>query len=136
MEEPQPQLNPNINGEFTILVKLVDGDTYIGQLSEETEQSITLNNPMKLYLQNYEGTPTSILVPWSPFTEQDFVVLDKLHILWIADPKPGILKFYSKQFSENFPADSIQTESLNDDDIDPEVLRAWAEKLSSNNTIQ
>lgn len=134
MEEPQ--LNPNINGEFTILVKLVDGDTYIGLLTEETEQSITLNNPMKLYLQNYEGTPTSILVPWSPFTDQDFAVLDKLHILWIADPKPTILKFYSKQFKENFPADSIQTESLNDDDIDPEVLRAWAEKLSSNNTIQ
>lgn len=114
-----------------IVVKLVNDEHYIGVLSEEDEQGVRIESPMRLFSVYAKGTANYdiMMLPWSDFSSKNDVYLDKLHVLYYTVPREDVLRFYKKSVGK-----PVETSAKEEYSHDPEVLHAIFERLSSNNT--
>jgi hypothetical protein len=113
-----------------ILVKLTNDDQYIGTLTDEDNEGIRLENPLRIevmYTSTTAKTPNVVVLPWNELSKMTNVYFDKLHVLYYTLPKDDIVDFYKKQVDIE--------EDLDNSSSDSEVIKALIEKMSSNTYI-
>lgn len=110
-----------------ILIKLINSEQYIGTLTEEDEQGIRLENPLRIatiYTSETSQRPDVIILPWNELSKMQTVYFDKLHIMYYTIPKDNIVEFYNKQ-----------TQKYSDNVEEDDVTKALVEKSFFNPTI-
>jgi hypothetical protein len=118
-----------------IIVKLVNGENYIGVLAEEDDQGIRIDNVLRIIAMYSQGSTNYNvgILPWCDFSKKNDVYFDKSHILYSTLPSDDILKFYN-----NYSQKSQSTKEPAQEDeysYDDETFIAAIERFTSNNTI-
>ena len=114
-----------------ILVKLANDDQYIGTLTEEDEEGIRLENPLRvevMYTSKVATKPNVIILPWNELSKMSTVYFDKFHVLYYTLPKDDIIDFYKKQIDSSVEIDEDLT-------MDKDVFTAMIERITSNTSI-
>jgi len=84
------------------LVRLLTGEEILAEVVTDTENVLTISNPIRVVLMpNKEGstTPTVGFAPWMEFSEDNEYSLDKSHVLAIMNPISDFVTQYNKAFS-------------------------------------
>lgn len=123
-----------------IIVKLINDENYIGVLTEETEDSFRLVDPLRIqafYNQRANGFDIGIL-PWNSFSKMNDVAIDKRHVIYYTLPRDDVLKFY-KSNVDKYNSDEPDRTASNfldeDGEISADLVKAVLEKLSANTSI-
>jgi len=117
-----------------ILVKLTNDEQYIGTLTEEDDQGIRLENPLRaeiMYTSKIATRPNVVILPWNELSKMKTVYFDKFHVLYYTLPKDDIVSFYRKQVDDSIEFEEAQSSLPEDRD----ALMAMIEKFTSNTTI-
>lgn len=81
----------------TKLLRLQSGEDVICQLVEETEDSITMDNPI---VAVPAGQGQMGFAPWSPLAkEKESITIKKSYVVYIAEPNDNITEQYESLFS-------------------------------------
>lgn len=76
-----------------MLVKTRNDDDIIADI-EETENKITLTNPIRMLMTN-QGVG---MMPWNPFTRDKAMTIDKDFVLCITNPEDEIRNAYNSKY--------------------------------------
>lgn len=76
------------------IFRLITGDDVIGDVTNETETTLTVKNPARFVVTN-QGVG---LMPLSPFSKGDVVTLKQEHVMFSDEPEDEIYSAWSAQY--------------------------------------
>jgi len=83
------------------LIRLLNGEELIAELSDQTSNKITLKNPLRVVImpsKTSPNTPTIGFAPWAEFSSSTKFELDKSHVLCIMEPVKEFINQYNTTF--------------------------------------
>ena len=80
-------------------MRLINGEEVVSEI-EETETNITFINPIRIAVvpTGEDGEMGAAFVPFSPFSEEKEIVIDRKNILFILEPTSDLKNGYNSQF--------------------------------------
>jgi hypothetical protein len=94
------------------LMRLSTGEDLIGDVIEQSGDTVTIENPCIVYLsQNPNGGPANLgMTRWMPYAENKEFVLDNKYIVTYANPVEELSKQYDQVFGSGLitPPKTIQ----------------------------
>jgi hypothetical protein len=94
------------------LMRLSTGEDLIGDVIEQSGDTVTIENPCIVYLsQNPNGGPANLgMTRWMPYAENKEFTLDSKYIVTFADPVEELAKQYDGVFGTGIitPPKTIQ----------------------------
>ena len=82
------------------LLRFITGEEIITEIIEHSGNDVVIKNPLRiLAVPGKNNQPQVYLVPWSEFTSDKVITLDKSHIIAIMTPVDEFLSNYKRAFS-------------------------------------
>ena len=79
------------------LIKLLNGETIICSIVSETDNHITISDPLKLEMVSHAGTPSMMTTYWIPLGDEELVVdIKQNHVIMVSDITDDMSTFYEK----------------------------------------
>jgi hypothetical protein len=78
------------------IVKLVNGTEIIGDVIQDTEKELVVNNALQVNyrIRQDSGFPMVSLHKYIPFAGEDNITFSKMQVLNRVKPLPGMIKYY------------------------------------------
>lgn len=82
------------------LVHMMTGEEFIGELVSETETKITVRNPVRIVVipTSDQNNPKVAFGPYTQWTDDKELTLNKQHITYIATPITEFVNQYTSMF--------------------------------------
>ena len=80
------------------LIKMWSGEDVVADLVKETDDSVTIANPIVAVPSQQEGRIA--FAPWSPLLQKDKLEVTKKYIVYIGDPQEEIIEQFNKMFGK------------------------------------
>lgn len=79
------------------LIKLLNGETIICSLVSETDNHLTISDPLKMEMVSHGGVPTMMTTYWIPLSDEEIVVdIKQNHVIMLSDITDDMSTFYEK----------------------------------------
>jgi hypothetical protein len=78
------------------ILKLISGEEIVGDLADESSESVTIQNPCSLGIMQSQTGPRLNMMPMLLFSEQKRVQLQKTHIVYIVSVAQEIQNKYNE----------------------------------------
>jgi hypothetical protein len=78
------------------ILKLISGEEIVGDLADESSESVTIQNPCSLGIMQSQTGPRLNMMPMLLFSEQKRVQLQKAHIVYIVSVAQEIQNKYNE----------------------------------------
>jgi len=79
------------------LIKLLNGETIVCSVINESETHITIEDPLKLEIVNHAGVPSMMTTYWIPLPDDKLVVdIRQNHVIMVSDITEDMQEFYRK----------------------------------------
>lgn len=100
-----------------LLLKLTTGDEILGDVQNQDDSEYVIDNPLKVIYQFKPGgrTPVVFLHQVSSFGECKSMRFAKSHVVYTANPKKGLDKYYQEMLEELDLADKQMEQDLLED---------------------
>ena len=80
------------------LIRMWSGEDVIADVIEETEYTITIENPIVAVPSQQAGQIA--FAPWSPLLQKDELEVTKKYIVYMANPQEDIIEQYNSMFGK------------------------------------
>ena len=79
------------------LIKLLNGETIVCSIVNETETHLTVADPLKLEIINHQGVPSMMTTYWIPLPDEELRVdIRQNHVIMVSDIPEDMEEFYMK----------------------------------------
>lgn len=96
------------------LIKMINGEEIIAKVSNEDEDTITVEKPAIVMLQPGQNNQVQVQMgPWDSFTDKP-IAISKPSVMYIAEPTTELLNSYNQNFGSGLvmPSKKLDTSSF------------------------
>ena len=81
------------------LIRLSTGEDLIGEITNEGDDKVTIENPCMVYVRGNNGGNASIgITKWLPYVEAKTIDIDRKWIVVLTDPVQDLVNEFNKVF--------------------------------------
>ena len=95
------------------LIRVKSGEDIVGDIVGENEENLTIENPA-IIMQLADGRSNKVnvgLVPWSPFSHESKVKVDRDWVVFVTTPVKDILNNYNQIFGSGIVVPDVRVDA-------------------------
>lgn len=95
------------------LIKLLNGETIICSIVNESDTHVTISDPLKLEIVNHGGIPSMMTTYWIPLPDEELRVdIKQNHVIMVSDITDDMELFYMRALRHARGKEEQDTESI------------------------
>ena len=97
------------------LIKLLNGETIICSIVDESDTHVTIADPLKLEIVNHGGVPSMMTTYWIPLPDEELRVdIKQNHVIMVSDVTEDMEVFYMRALRHARGKEEQDTKSIID----------------------
>lgn len=126
-----------MNSQKVKIIRMQTGEDIVANILEEDEDSVILNNPMRLIFRRMPtGQSVMMMLPWLPIEliKDDSAIVYLDDIITVMEPKDSMIEYYgnlvNKSLLESLEFDNMLEKTLAEQEEEMEEINEITEELS------
>jgi hypothetical protein len=126
-----------MNSQKVKIIRMQTGEDIVANILEEDEDSVILNNPMRLIFRRMPtGQSVMMMLPWLPIEliKDDSAIVYLDDIITVMEPKDSMIEYYgnlvNKSLLDSLEFDSMLEKTLAEQEEEMEEINEITEELS------
>jgi hypothetical protein len=126
-----------MNSQKVKIIRMQTGEDIVANILEEDEDSVILNNPMRLIFRRMPtGQSVMMMLPWLPIEliKDDSAIVYLDDIITVMEPKDSMIEYYgnlvNKSLLESLEFDNMLEKTLAEQEEEMEEINEISEELS------
>jgi hypothetical protein len=126
-----------MNSQKVKIIRMQTGEDIVANILEEDEDSVILNNPMRLIFRRMPtGQSVMMMLPWLPIEliKDDSAIVYLDDIITVMEPKDSMIEYYgnlvNKSLLDSLEFDNMLEKTLAEQEEEMEEINEITEELS------
>jgi hypothetical protein len=126
-----------MNSQKVKIIRMQTGEDIVANILEEDEDSVILNNPMRLIFRRMPtGQSVMMMLPWLPIEliKDDSAIVYLDDIITVMEPKDSMIEYYgnlvNKSLLDSLEFDDMLEKTLAEQEEEMEEINEITEELS------